>query len=85
MSSNTCQSYVVKAVNYICQMGAHVSEDDVRVLIQDTVLRAAERRVNNAALAGDVAATKTACRAWWEAWRSAIAAVPAQSVTDRVA
>ena len=73
MLSRECQEYVGKAAQYICKLTAHLSGEDIRHLLTVPEPREMERRVDAAALRGDVAATKAACRLGWEAWKVALA------------
>lgn len=67
-----CQPVVVAAVTHLCQLTASLDAAALRTLLAVPAVRAAEAAVDAAALAGDVALTKRACKVWWTAWRQAI-------------
>lgn len=69
---SACQPFVVAAVAHLCQLTARLDAATVRALLAVSAVRQAEAAVDAAALAGDVRATRRACRAWWAAWRQAI-------------
>jgi hypothetical protein len=72
-SPNECQDYVLKAVQYICKLTAHLTAEEAATLLRTAhEARAAEAAVDAAARSGDVDATKEACRVWWNAWKVAL-------------
>ena len=71
-SHEQCHLYVGKAVEYVCTLGNRLPVTHVRMLLADPAFRHAEAAVEAACLAGDVALTKSTCRAWWEVTRATI-------------
>jgi len=70
-----CNEFARKAGEYICKLADGLSAEQCRALLAMPGHRTAERAVDAAALAEDVAQTKAACRVWWEAFKTDLAAL----------
>ena len=69
MISDACLVLIRQTGDYLCAHHATVPDGRVTQLAATTAVREAAQRLDAAALTGDVAATKSACRNLILAWR----------------
>ena len=62
-----CAVLIHKATTYLNTQTAAWPVETIRVALADPATREATRRIDAAALAGDVQACTQACRSWWKA------------------
>lgn len=70
MSHDACRVAIAEAVRYVCRLTADWSMAQIRQARHRPDVQAQEAEMERWAAAGDLANTKSACRAWWTAIRA---------------
>ena len=67
MMPSPCTPLLTQALTYLTTHTAAWPSEHLRAVVRQPATRAAALAVDTAVLADDVDATKSACRAWWQA------------------